>query len=40
MDISETLKGANYLMLGNNLIVESVIDLGTAKKVLFSNYVY
>ena len=32
MDISETLKGTDYLMLGNNLVAESVIDSGSAKK--------
>ena len=32
MDISATVKGTDYLMLESNLIVESVIDLDSAKK--------
>ena len=32
MDISETVLGTDYLKLGSNLVVESVIDLGSAKK--------
>ena len=31
MDIFETLKGTDYLMLTNNLLVESVIDLDSVK---------
>ena len=33
MDISETVKGTDYLMLVSNLAVESVIDLGSASRV-------
>ena len=36
MDFSETLKGTDYLMLGNNLFIESVIDL--ALKRAIGNY--
>ena len=32
MDIPETIKRMDYLMLGNNLIVKSVIDIGSSKK--------
>ena len=31
MDISETVKGTDYLMIGSNLVVESVADLGSTK---------
>ena len=29
MDISKTLKGTDYLLLCSNLIVETVIDVGS-----------
>ena len=31
MDISETIKWTDYLMLGSNLIVKSVIDVGSTE---------
>ena len=33
MDVSETLKGTDYLILGSNLFVESVIDLALKSAV-------
>ena len=40
MDISKTLKGTDYLMIGSNLVVESVIYLSNAKMCCFGNYAY
>ena len=39
MDVSETFKGTDYLILVSNLFVESVIDLALKKKMLFGIYV-
>ena len=33
MDVSETLKGTDFLILGSNLFVESVIDLALKSAV-------
>ena len=32
MDNSKTVKGTDYLILGSNLAVKSIIDLGSTKK--------
>ena len=39
LNFCETIKGTIYLMLGSNLIVESVTNVGSTKKMLFGNYV-
>ena len=39
MDISKTVMGTDYLMLGSNLVVKSVIGLSSTNKVLLGNYV-
>ena len=31
MDISETIQGTDYFIIGSNLIVESVIDVGSTE---------
>ena len=38
MDISESINGTDYLMLGSNLYVKSVIDIGSTEKCCLARY--